>query len=281
MAQESVGWSTDLWSRLDQVVHDEVQRTAVATSFIPVTTAPVTAATVPADVINDQDMTIDSSAVVSIVELTISLSLTQQQVNDEDGSGAGAMLATRAANFVAQVEDLLIFQGSAAVPTGPLQNVQVVGTVGLGLLAAATHHVVVPTSGAPHGIYGENTFDAVVNAMTLLRSRGQSGPYALALSPTVYADTFVPVTGTLVMAADQIRPLVAGGFVDAPALPDGSGLLVSLGGNTVDLVVSVEPTMAFTQVDDQGSSQFRVYERLALRVKDAMSLVQFEFQNPI
>jgi uncharacterized linocin/CFP29 family protein len=115
---------------------------------------------------------------------------------------------------------------------------------------------------------------AVVAAITLPRSKGQAGPYALALSPTVYADTFVPVHGTLTMAADQIRPLVTAGFVDAPALPPYRGLLISLGGGTIDLVMTVEPTLTFVQVDDKGMSQFRLYERWALRIKDPDSIVR-------
>jgi hypothetical protein len=81
------------------------------------------------------------------------------------------------------------------------------------------------------------------------------------------------------MAADQIRPLVTAGFVDTASLPSGRGLLLSLGGNTMDLVMAVEPTTAFVQVADDGMYQFRVFERWALRIKDTTSMVQLEFQE--
>ncbi|MGO9099426.1 MAG: encapsulin [Mycobacterium sp.] len=276
--RDLVGWSTDLWSGLDQAVKNEIQRSAVATTFLPVTGAPASAGTLPADVIDLQVMNIDPSAVVSIVELSIAFSLTQQQVDDEADLGVAGILATRAANFIAQVEDLLIFQGDGVPQPGPLGLVQILGTAGGGLLAAAAQQVPVAPAGPTPGIYGENTFDAVVSGMAMLRAQGQAGPYALALSPAVYADTFVPVPGSLVIPADQIRPLTLAGFVDAPALPADRGLLVSLGGNTVDLVMTVEPTTAFVQVDNQGMSQFRLYERWALRVKDPSSMLQLEFQ---
>jgi uncharacterized linocin/CFP29 family protein len=279
--RDSVGWSADVWARLDQAVHNEVQRAAVATTFLPVTTAAAGAATVPADAINLEAMTVDPSAVVPVVELTIGFSLTQQQVDNETDLGVAAILATRSANFLAQVEDLLIFQGGDAKLTGPLGLVQIRGTAGTGLLAAATKKIPVSTVASEAGVYGENTFDAVVVAMAALRAQGQAGPYALALSPAVYADTFVPVAGTLVMAADQIKPLVSAGFVEAAALPAATGLLVSLGGNTMDLVMAVEPTTAFVQIDDQGQSQFRLYERWALRVRDPASMVQLSFQDPV
>jgi uncharacterized linocin/CFP29 family protein len=275
--RDLVGWSTDLWSALDQAVKNEIQRSAVATTFLPVTAAAASAATVPADVIDLKVMTIDPSTVVSIVELSIGFGLTQQQVDNEAELGVAGILATRAANFIAQVEDLLTFQGDGVAQPGPLGLVQIRGSAGSGLLAAAAQQVPVGPGPTP-GTYGELTFDAVVSGMAILRAQGQAGPYALALSPAVYADTFVPVPGSLVIPADQIRPLMLAGFVDAPALPAGRGLLVSLGGNTMDLIMTVEPTTAFVQVDDQGMSQFRLYERWALRVKDPSSLLQLEFQ---
>jgi uncharacterized linocin/CFP29 family protein len=275
--QDLVGWSADLWSGLDQAVKNEIQRSAVATTFLPVTAAAAAAATVPADVIDLKVMTIDPSTVVSIVELSIGFGLTQQQVDNEAELGVAGILATRAANFIAQVEDLLTFQGDGVAQPGPLGLVQIRGSAGSGLLAAAAQQVPVGPGPTP-GTYGELTFDAVVSGMAILRAQGQAGPYALALSPAVYADTFVPVPGSLVIPADQIRPLMLAGLVDAPALPAGRGLLVSLGGNTMDLIMTVEPTTAFVQVDDQGMSQFRLYERWALRVKDPSSLLQLEFQ---
>lgn len=275
---DSVGWTPDIWSGLNKAIHDEVQRTAVATTFIPIVTGASTATTAPADVINLASMTVDPSAVVPIVELSIGFALTQQQVDDEAQHAVANMLATRGANFVAQVEDLLIFQGGGADRNRPLNLVQVRGAAGEGLLAAASSTVDVASAGVS-GVYGEHTFDAVVDAITSLRSRGQAGPYALALASAVYADTFVPVRGTLIMAADQIRPLVTAGFVDAPALPGDRGLLISLGGGTIDLVMAVEPTLTFVQVDDQGMSQFRIYERWALRIKDPDSIVRFEFET--
>ena len=279
LGRELISWGTDLWSRLDQVVHDEMQRSAVAAAFLPVTSVAPTAANVPGDVVNLGSMTVDPSNVIPVVELSLGLALTQQQVDDEAELGTARTLVTRAANFLAQVEDLLIFQGHGAQRPGPLQRVQVRGSPGAGLLAAASQHVPVKLAGSAAGVYGENAFDAVVKATALLRSQGQAGPYALALSPAVYADTFVPVTGTLVMAADQIRPLVTAGFVDTASLPSGRGLLLSLGGNTMDLVMAVEPTTAFVQVADDGMYQFRVFERWALRIKDTTSMVQLEFQE--
>ena len=67
--------------------------------------------------------------------------------------------------------------------------------------------------------------------------------------------------------------------VFATATDPGLGVLVSVGGNSVDLAVGVDATTAFTQVDSQGQYQFRVYERLALRIKDSAAVEVLVFER--
>jgi hypothetical protein len=63
----------------------------------------------------------------------------------------------------------------------------------------------------------------------------------------------------------------------APALPSFYGSLVSLGGQTVDLVVGIEPTVAYMQQDVEGNHRFRVVERVALRPRDVGAFIRLEF----
>jgi hypothetical protein len=60
--------------------------------------------------------------------------------------------------------------------------------------------------------------------------------------------------------------------------PSYYGSLVSLGGNSMDLVVGIEPTVGFMQQDVDGNYRFRVYERLALRLKNLSAVIRLEFQ---
>jgi hypothetical protein len=55
-------------------------------------------------------------------------------------------------------------------------------------------------------------------------------------------------------------------------------VLVSLGGNTMDLVVGLDATTTFMQQDPDGNYRFRVVQRFALRLKDTTAVVRFEFQ---
>ena len=147
----------------------------------------------------------------------------------------------------------------------------------MGLLGSATESVTVnPVSTTPKR-YGENTFAAVADAYARLQQKGHYGPYALALRSEIYADTFAPLPNTLMMPADRIRPLVELGLFGTGALPESAGVMVSVGGNSMDLVVGVEPTTEVLQQDANGFYRLRVFERFALRIKDTTAIVALKF----
>jgi uncharacterized linocin/CFP29 family protein len=137
--------------------------------------------------------------------------------------------------------------------------------------------------------FGENTFAAVADAYARLQANGQYGPYALVLQTIPYADAIgraIAAQGVVVVTpADRIKALVSYfyGTGTLPGALSGSttqainGVLLSLGGNTMDLVVGMDATTAFHQVDDDGLYRFRVSERFALRTKDNTAIVAFEF----
>ena len=53
--------------------------------------------------------------------------------------------------------------------------------------------------------------------------------------------------------------------------------MVSVGGNSMDLVVGVEPTTEVLQQDANGFYRLRVFERFALRIKDTTAIVALKF----
>jgi uncharacterized linocin/CFP29 family protein len=176
---------------------------------------------------------------------------------------------------------LLDLPAVAGAPGAPAQLLPLVQAVPVKLLNAKDP-----------GIYGSNTFGAVAKAYATLQDAGQYGPYALVLQTTPYADTYAPVVGgTLVITADRIHPLMTAGFYGAGTLPQGTpatslggapasyvGVLVSLGGNTMDLVVGLDATTAYMQQDPNGNYRFRVVERFALRLKDTTGVIRLEFE---
>jgi uncharacterized linocin/CFP29 family protein len=326
LGRDKVHWSEDVWDRIDMAVHDEVMRTRVGAKFLPIRPVPPKTTTVPSDFVtipsadagvDAETLTVDEGATTRLIEIWVEFALTPQQVEHETGDvselghSTAVTLATRAANILAQSEDLVIFQGINALANPLFTNPTTPPTQGivrhrgdpsdLGLLNESlpgdppstlpTDQIitVLPTSVNPLR-YGENTFGAVAQGYATLQGKGQYGPYACALNDVPYADTYAPLATTLIMPADRIKPLVTSGFYGTGTLPAAggtglpqggpqfTGILVSLGGNSMDLVVGLDPTTAFMQQDVDGNYRFRVLERFALRLKDITAVIRLEFQ---
>jgi hypothetical protein len=306
LGRENLDWSPETWAHIDKAVHDEAQRVRIAMKYIPINMATTDTLSVPAESIETVDLPptplfIDEGKTISIFEILTSFSMTKQQAGKEVDVTTAITLATRATNILIQGEDILMFQGDSALETGANPNpLFATGRIrhrnnsfGTGLLGAvaaipdppgpASQTIEVePTSvSSPpsQNTYGENTFGAVSAAYSRLQSKGHYGPYALALHSDVYADTFAPLEKTLIMPADRIKPLVTAGFHGTGTLPPFTGVLVSLGGNTMDLVVGMDAITAFLQEDTDGLYQFRVFERFTLRLKDVTAVIKLDFEQ--
>lgn len=280
LGREQLPWSNDVWSSIDGAVNAEVQRTCIGAKIIPLyAPAPSSdASTVPADVIDTVTMTADESAVTPIVELGVEFRLTRQQIGSEPDVGTAVSLATRAANVLARAEDVILFQGKDGLKDPLLKSVkQGGGSLGAGLLSSADLAITVNPIGTDS--YGKNTFVSFANAYSQLQSKGHYGPYAFVVRSEIYADAYAPLPDTLVLPADSVKAMVSLGFYGTAAIPLLSGVLVSVGGNTMDLVSSVNPTTEFLQIDPDGGYRFKVFERFALRVKDKTAIVSFEFKK--
>jgi uncharacterized linocin/CFP29 family protein len=322
-----IPWSKDVWERIDHAVEMEVKRTRVGARFLPKRPVPPKTTSVPTDaytmttpVGGTPVLTVDEGATLRLNEYYVEFELTPQQVDQEEGDfktlghSTAVTLATKAANTLAQAEDLIIFQGSNAMsgkagvgsnlfagelvltlnPNGPSDTGLLGFPAGTAAPVAGAPNVLpVAQLGGPAGVvWGPNTFEAVAQAYALLQGIGHYGPYALVLETIPYADTFAPLPATLTLTADRIKPLMTAGFFGTgtippnppppPAMPPVGkppffGVVVSIGGNTMDLVFGLEPLAAFMQEDTNGNFRFRVLERFALRVKDPTAVVVLQF----
>jgi hypothetical protein len=151
--------------------------------------------------------------------------------------------------------------------------------------------------------YVENTVGAIDTAYSLLQAAGHYGPYAAILYYYPYADSYAPLPTTLILPSDRIRPLMTEGYFGTGSLPgipnpvsppaagplptipnptfpptQSMGLVVSTGGNSMDVVVGQDPVTAFSQLDPNGNYLFRVLTRFALRLKDPSAVIRLEFQ---
>ncbi len=308
LGRDKLAWSQETWNRIDQAVHDEAQRTKIAAKFLPLYPVGPDTTTVPSDAVDPQTsplLTVNEVAFSPLLEIWVEFALTKQQYEDEEHLMTAVTLAINAANKVSRAEDLLIFQGDVGLADDLFQSQTVnlrgarrsgntiVGPFTItGLLPADQKIAVEPTEAVAdpaQNRYGENTFAKVAEAYSLLQ-KTHYGRQALVLPTSVYADTYAPLRTTLIMPADRIKGLVDERFYGTSSLPDKfgvqghtqltpEGVQVALDGNTMDLVVGMDTTTAFMQVDGEGLYRFRVFERFTLRLKDRKAVVELDFQR--
>jgi uncharacterized linocin/CFP29 family protein len=106
-----VGWTDAQWNRVRAEVRREWQRVRVAGSFLPVYgPLPRSAQVVPSEVLGP-DGTTDDQATAPLLEIALPVTLTRQQVREEDLSSA-LLQFRRVAAQVGQLEDWYIFNGT-------------------------------------------------------------------------------------------------------------------------------------------------------------------------
>jgi uncharacterized linocin/CFP29 family protein len=313
LGRDKVHWTKDIWDRIDKAVHDEMMRTRVCQRFLPIRPVLARTTSVPTDFISplakdSPTLNVDEGLTTRLSEFWVEFALTPQQVDHETGDmmelghSTAVTLATRAANLLSQGEDLIIFQGQNAITSNALfQNGFLLnrgfpsdtGLLDLPVAAQGAQPVtplpddqVIQVAAKSPGVYGENTFAAVAKGYSVLQGKGQYGPYALVLQTIPFADSYAPLKDTLILTADRLTPLMTAGYYGSGTLPSNPagtepafyGVLVSLGGNTMDLVIGLDATTAFMQQDTDGNYRFRVLERFALRLKDLTAVIRLEFQ---
>jgi uncharacterized linocin/CFP29 family protein len=325
-SRSKIPWPASVWQRIDQAVEQEMKRTRIGAKFLPKKPVPPKTTSVPTDSYTTTTppggtptLTVEEGATTPLNEYFVEFLLTPQQVDQEEGDyrelghSTAVTLATKAANTLAQAEDLIVFQGQNAMndaagvgsslfinnfvltlngnepaDTGLLDFPIGNKAPGAGPLTPAPAVVKVPPLAPPIPgvIYGPNTFEAVAQAYSQLQAAGHYGPYALVLETIPYADTYAPLPATLTLTADRIKPLMTAGFFGTGTLPPNPppapvapyyGVLVSLGGNTMDLVAGLEPIVAVLPEDANGNFRFRLLQRFALRVKDTTGIVILQF----
>ncbi len=288
LGRANLDWSTDNWNSVDHDVHDEVVRVEIARKFMPVYMTTSEARYVPADTVDTTDpqtLTVDESKQISIFEISVGFALTQQQVDlvTEGDMSTMTTLALRAANIVGGAKDELIWKGDRALTEDLFTSKRVNhrnASFGKGLLDLAEETIEVPFAGGSPDSYGENTFAKVAEGYAKLQAKGEYGPYAIVFHTIPFAKAYEPLKTTLITPADAIKGLVTECFYGTGTLDPFTGLLISLGGNTVDLAIGQDAITANMQVDINRQSQFMVYTRFALRAKDPRAFIKFHFQEP-
>jgi len=165
------------------------------------------------------------------------------------GAPLDASRAIRAAHFVADREDQLLFNGEPRFGIEGLLN------------CSGRNHL----DRGDWGKYGQAYRD-VVRASEILLAQNHHRPFALAVTPHDYAQLVQQRAGEFAPEIDAIARLCDDGVFTSPAIPEGNAVMLSTGDQNVDIAVTEDLTIAYLGERDQDFP-FRVYECLALRVK--------------
>ena len=198
-------------------------------------------------------------------------------MTEPDLASAIAMFA-RAADVIARVEDAVVFNGFPkkdprkypAAGRAPMIKGKLVvqpllyrvhgGDRSSGLLGLDKGPVDVGN------IDKGDIVKAVVKAVQRLERAGHYGPFACVLGQGLFLLASTP-SKSLVLPSDRIAPFLNGPLLRSSTVPAGKGVVVALAGNPIDLVVATDISVKFLQLSVEPRYVFRVYERIALRVK--------------
>ncbi len=281
----------DQWNSIRQIVHDEALRARVAASFLPLfgpLSGDVT--TVPADLLAQPApgaagrLVVDDDTTIRLATVAVNVYIKNHMLADPELAAAGIMFK-RAANIVARVEDAIIFRGAQNTTANPPGIVgaarlpQVFTASGAqtypGLVDKAANTVPIDTPSTAKPL-GANVFTAVVDAINTIESSAYYKPYACVLSDDLFTAVYTPMPNSMVLPADSLPPILAGPLLRSSTLEEGTGLVISLQGNPVEIVVANEIHVRYLQATPDGEHVFRVSQRFVLRVKDnsAIALIK-------
>jgi uncharacterized linocin/CFP29 family protein len=106
-----VGWTEAQWNRVREEVHQAWQRVRVAGSFLPIYgPLPPSTQVVPSEVLKP-DGSVDDRATAALLEIALPVTLSRQQIREEDLSSSLLQFRRRATEL-GQLEDWFIFNGT-------------------------------------------------------------------------------------------------------------------------------------------------------------------------
>ena len=282
-----LGWTEHHWNRIRTAVSEEAQKARVGAQMLNVVgpeegrTVAVPAFTLgfetnPQSVFAASRLAVDSNPTLFLTKLAVNVYLHAREAADPDLSAA-LLMFRRAANYIARIEDALIFNGRPGPSVPPPYGLQ-----GLPLVYQVTG------DGAPEGLFpflvpgrgrtftsvpratgatrGDKVISAIIQSIDSLDSSGQLGPYACALSSALFRDICTP-NANLVLPRDRILPFLEGPLLRSSAVFNNYGIVVALSASPIELVVASDIDVQFLQINEEPRLVFRVSERVALRIK--------------
>ena len=288
MSDVQIPWGDTEWSRIRQVVHDEALRVRVAASFLPLygplqggaETAPLNRLEIrePGRDGSPGMLAIDDHTTKPFASVSVNVHLKNHMLADPELLAA-TTLFRRAAGIVARVEDAILFNGLKGEELLGTDGVEAVYNLGgskeyEGL--ATDRKQIVTVEDGEIDEKGQKVFSAVVKAVLALEKSGYHRPFAVVLAHDLFRDIHEPIPKSMVLPRDGIPPIIEGPLVRSSSLAQGTGLVISLQGDPVEIVVPSDISVRYLQASLDGSHVFRVSQRFLLRVKDGRAIAMLK-----
>jgi uncharacterized linocin/CFP29 family protein len=294
-----IGWTEEQWNRILTAVTEEAQRARVAAQMLPVVgpEQPSTVAVPPFTLHSERSpqqvpartaprrLYVDSDPTLPLTRISVNVQVHMREAADPTLAAALTMFR-RAANYVARIEDALVFNGRPGPGLPPPYGVggipavyQVNGDGApegifpfLGSPGQRTYVSVAsaPVTGLPPGVppsTGDRVVTAIVRAINALDANGQLGPYACALSSHLFEAVCTP-NANLVLPRDRILPLLQGPLLRSSSISPPFGAVIALSASPIELVVASDLDVRFLQTSEESRLIFSVAEKVALRIKE-------------
>jgi uncharacterized linocin/CFP29 family protein len=270
LMRDDAPFSGEEWDKLDDLVVDVARKLLVGRRFIDLTgplgagvqTVPVPTVGTGEACLHDEEGCACEAGECEVIQVTghkfLSLPLIHQDFrlawrDIEASRRMGWPLelgpAAAASAACARAEDELIFHGHLDHGYE-------------GLLNASGRHTV------PLGDWEQSgqAFTNIVAATEALVAGGFYEPFAVVLSPALYAKTQRIARGIGRLESKLIKNVAEGGLFRSPVLAENEGLVVAQGAHNFDLVVAQDLITAYLGPENMDHT-FRLMEILALRIK--------------
>jgi uncharacterized linocin/CFP29 family protein len=198
-----------------------------------------------------------SSEIVPIISKDFVLHWRDLSESRQTGQPLSFAKAAAAAASCARTEDKLVFYGHSVYGYDGLMTIDGRNTL--------------------TGLQWSKAGDAFSNFTKLtriLRSRGYDGPFAAVVHPNIYADMHRVLEGSSLLEISHVKALLTAGIFRSSLLAPRTGLVVSTGKENLELIVSVDTSLAFLGAK-QMNLPFRVFKAVFLRILRSDAICTF------
>jgi uncharacterized linocin/CFP29 family protein len=259
-------WGQDLAAKITPQIKPEVDKIRVARPLIPI--VPGTSryeATIPSLTLDPgPPLSIPVSQTVATVRISLEFLLKQEQFPDEV---AMSRLALRAGSDLATAEEFIVLHGKDAAAFLAKQKIPV--SDDNKTLKLQDGLFLTPPNPIPQN---KLIVDSVLEGIQKLEDDRQYGPYCVIVSPDLHREGMTPIAGSGLTQISPILPrLRENGFQPSTAAPNRTGVIFSLGGAAIELVIPWDAHVECRKVE--GDATFVVVEQFRLRINDPRAVV--------